>query len=234
MEVHKGMRLQQVQQTISTMQHILPVQPLLRSSQLSRYSLPFPPFTITHHYGNQQQHIIHKAIRPLSNSLEPVITSPGLTPDYTARLTMSKMQHKRNGESVLHPDSNPPSYYTKLQPKNQSCDHLLEKLSCPHPPQRSPHISSPPPSITNNRPMPSCPFSPRNQECSSKPPAPSVVKHTATTYQSNQQRTKPNQKGKKIKCKVPIITKSCCAQPQSASTMNAELQTKVGEPKRRS
>jgi hypothetical protein len=125
------------------MQHILPVQPLLQSSQLSRYSLPFPPFTITHHYGNQQHHIIHKSIRPLTNSLEPVITSPGLTLDYTARLTMSKMQHKRNGESVLHPDSNPPSYYTKLQPKNQLWDHLLEKLSCPHPPQRSPHISSP-------------------------------------------------------------------------------------------
>jgi hypothetical protein len=55
--------------------------------------------------------------------------------------------------------------------------------------------------------MPSCPFSPRNQECPSKPPAPSVVKQTATTYQSNQQQTKPNQKGKKIKRKVPIITK---------------------------
>jgi Tfp pilus assembly protein PilV len=52
------------------------------------------------------------------------------------------------------------------------------------------------------------------------------VKQSATTYQSNQQQTKPNQKGKKIKCKVPIITRSCRAQPQSASTMNDELQNK--------
>ncbi len=50
----------------------------------------------------------------------------------------------------------------------------------------------------------------------------------------NKQQDKSKPKGKKIKSKGSMITGSCCAQPQHASTMNDELQIKSCQTKRRS